>query len=199
MEICAICGINEATTRDHVPRPENLITVPACAKCNNGASNYDDLFKVYLSMHAVSASEIAKRLFREKTVRTLERNRALLAKILEESKDIQVKGVNGNPETHMQILWNSEVHDAVIERIIRGLYFHHTGSIVPKDTALKVQWLKHVPEEIESQIHLFTEVNIGDEQVIYKYLIYKSDPRYSLWIFEFYGAHWASGHISPTQ
>ena len=205
MTVCTICGINEATTRDHVPpkaifpkpRPENLITVPACSSCNNGASDYDDLFKVYLSMHAAGKSEMARRLFSEKTARTLERNQALLAQISKESKELQIKDENGDLVTRTGILWNSEAHDAVIERTIRGLYFHHTGNIVPLDTELKVQWLHEVPDEIELTIDLYTEVTIGDQQVIYKYLIDDEDPRYSLWLFEFYGAHWASGHISP--
>lgn len=207
MTVCAICGINEATTRDHVPpkaifpkpQPENLITVPACSDCNNGASDLDDLFKVYLSMHAAGESDIARRLFTEKTARTLERNKSLLARIAEESKELQIEDESGNFVTRTGGLWNSEAHDAVIERTIRGLYFSHTGNVVPTDTVLKVQWLHGVPEDIESKIDLFTEVTIGEEQVIYKYLIYDEDPRYSLWLFEFYGAHWASGHISPNE
>jgi hypothetical protein len=71
--------------------------------------------------------------------------------------------------------------------------------VVPADTVLKVQWLQGVPADIESKIDLFTKVTIGEDQVIYKYLIYDEDPRYSLWLFEFYGAHWASGHISPSE
>jgi len=207
MTVCAICGNNEATTRDHVPpksifpkpRPDNLITVPACVDCNNGSSELDDLFKVYLSMHAAGESEIARRLFTEKTARTLERNQALLSQIAEESKGLQIEDEKGNLVTRTGVLWNSEAHDSIIERTIRGLFFHHAGTIVPEGTVLKVQWLRGVPEDIEQKIGLFTEVCIGEDQVIYKYLIYEEDPRYSLWLFEFYGAHWASGHISPES
>lgn len=64
-------------------------------------------------------------------------------------------------------------------------------------SVMKVQWLHGIPEEIESKLHLLTEATIGKEQVVYKYRIYDEDPRFSLWLFEFYGVHWASGHISP--
>ena len=72
-ELCALCGVNQASTRDHVPpkaifpkpRPP-LITVPACFECNNSASDLDDLFKVYLSMHAAENNEIARQLLLRK-------------------------------------------------------------------------------------------------------------------------------------
>lgn len=207
MIFCAICGEREATTRDHVPpkaifpkpRPHNLITVPACMVCNNGASDYDDLFKVYLSMHTAENSEIAKKLFIEKTASTLQRNQALLKKVLAESKEINIVNKNGEIETRTGVLWDSEAHDAVIERIIRGLYYHHVGRPIPKDTELKVQWLRYVPKEIQEKIRLYTEFVIGESQFVYKYLIYQKDPRQSFWLFEFYSAHWASGYTIPNQ
>jgi hypothetical protein len=207
MPLCAICGERDGTTRDHVPpkaifpkpRPNNLVTVPACLECNNGASDNDDLFKVFLSLQAAGNNEIARRLFQEKTVRTLKRSQSLLALILEEAKELQIINNQGNIETRTGILWNSAAHDAVMERTIRGLYFHHSGSPIPIDTNLAVQWLHGVPEEILPSLHLFNEVVLGDDQVTYKYIIYGDDPRHSLWLFDFYGAHWASGHTSPAH
>jgi hypothetical protein len=206
MPLCAICGERDGTTRDHVPpkaifpkpRPNNLVTVPACLECNNGASDNDDLFKVFLSLQAAGNNEIARRLFQEKTVRTLKRNQSLLTIILEEAKELQIINNQGNIETRTGVLWDSAAHDAVMERTIRGLYFHHSGSPIPIDTNLAVQWLHGVPEEILPSLHLFNEVVLGDDQVTYKYIIYGDDPRHSLWLFDFYGAHWASGHTSPA-
>jgi hypothetical protein len=56
-QMCAICGVRLATTRDHVPPkailvrpfPKNLITVPACVECNNGSAPMDSDFRVYLA------------------------------------------------------------------------------------------------------------------------------------------------------
>lgn len=206
MPLCAICGEREGTTRDHVPpkaifprpRPDNLVTVPACPECNNGASDHDDLFKVYLSMQAAGNNEIARRLFQEKTVRTLERNQSLLAAIRNEATVVEVINNQGRLETRTGILWDSDAHDRVIERTIRGLYFHHAGNSILNDANLAVQWLSGVPDDILPNLHLFNEVILGDNQVTYKYIIYEEDPRYSLWLFDFYGAHWASGHTSPV-
>jgi len=204
-ELCALCGVNQASTRDHVPpkaifpkpRP-TLITVPACFECNNSASDLDDLFKVYLSMHTAENNDIARQLFTEKTVRTLRRNQNLLRRIHNESRRVPVRNIQGELESRLGVLWDSNVHTKVIERTIRGLYFHHSGSSLPSDSELKVQWLKGVPEEVVPMLPLCKEHVIGENQVVYKYAIAPEDPRHSLWLFEFYGAHWASGYTSPA-
>ncbi|EII2379429.1 TPA: hypothetical protein ACGG79_003481 [Vibrio cholerae] len=205
-EVCAICGFREATTRDHVPpkaifpkpRPA-MITVPACSECNNGASDLDDLFKVYLSMQATGKSEIATKLFKERTVRTLQRNKGLLEKIKAESKTLLVENDEGKSEQKLAILWDSKAHDEVVQRTIRGLYYHHSNKPLAHDAKLKVQWLKSIPEEIESILELLTEHVIGDDQVRYKYYIAPEDPRHSVWLFDFYGAHYASGYTVPID
>src|SRR6266480_480137 len=51
-EICALCAERPATTREHVParslfpdpKPQDLITVPACAPRNNGTGPDDQYF-----------------------------------------------------------------------------------------------------------------------------------------------------------
>lgn len=204
-QLCALCGVNPATTRDHVPpkaifpkpRP-NLITVPACFGCNNAASDFDDLFKVYLSMHTAENNAIARQLFTEKTARTLQRNQNLLKKIKRESQYVPVVNKQGKLESRLGIRWDSNAHSAVISRTIKGLYFHHTGRPMPTDCELKVQWLKEVPPEIVPMLPSLSEEVIGNNQVIYKYAISDEDARHSLWLFEFYGAHWASGYSSPV-
>ena len=65
---CAYCG-EPATTYDHVPPqclytrplPSNLVTVPACAACNNGASKDDAEFRNHLSIMAGSFREFCQR------------------------------------------------------------------------------------------------------------------------------------------
>jgi hypothetical protein len=59
-QICALCGIRPATTRGHVParqlwdppRPNDLITVPACGPCNTGTQQDDDYFRAALALNA---------------------------------------------------------------------------------------------------------------------------------------------------
>lgn len=56
--LCALCGENPATTKDHIPpqgiypKPRdndiNFNTVPAYSNCNNGAAVEDEEFKVLM-------------------------------------------------------------------------------------------------------------------------------------------------------
>lgn len=205
--VCAICGVNEATTRDHIPprcifptpRPNNLVTVPACPGCNNGASDLDDLFKVYLSFQAAESNDLARELLLERTTRTLEHNQRLLNQLREDLTEIEVPGEDGIPRSATGVLWCSEAHDAVIERVLRGLYYVHSGEIpIPTDAEVKVQWLNGVPGELAHILPMLTTVTIEEDQFTYKYIIAEDDPRYSTWVFDFYGAHWASGYTQPA-
>ncbi len=54
--ICVYCGRNGPVTRDHIPpknlfatRPSNLITVPACEKCNRAACKDDEYFRLTIT------------------------------------------------------------------------------------------------------------------------------------------------------
>lgn len=64
---CALCGVRPATTVEHIPakslfaqpRPNDLITVPACAPCNNGSQTDDDYFRKTLALIAEPEPSIA--------------------------------------------------------------------------------------------------------------------------------------------
>ena len=147
------CGKRDATTQDHVPpkgifpepRPTTLVTVPACFHCNNGPSRHDERFRNYLSLHVGSAGQRRSRLF-DKTLSSLKRNRRLLDEVLNSSKEVPITTPTGVfAGTGLKILWDSKAHDSVIERCIRGLYYHHFGSVIADQARVTVQWLPGAP------------------------------------------------------
>lgn len=85
-KLCAICGYMVATTRDHVPPkavfprplPIVMITVPACAGCNNGAAHQDERFRIYLGATTAYFHDEATRLWKEESIRTLQKNARLM-------------------------------------------------------------------------------------------------------------------------
>jgi len=84
--LCVYCGVNPATTRDHVipeclfvpPLPSNMVTVPACADCNNTKKSQDDPYLRDMLVYDNDSSRhvAARELFRGKVMRAARTNRS---------------------------------------------------------------------------------------------------------------------------
>lgn len=195
-EICAICGINKATTSDHLPpksifpkpRPNNLITVPSCTSCNNNASDLDEAFRLYLALHVGNQGDkITSKYFKE-ALKTYRHNKRLQREILGNAKPINSTTPNGQS---IKILWNSKAHDAVIERMVRGLYFNHFGEVLHPDAKIRPKWFYQPDQKFLQAFYGFEKNIIGNNQLIYLYGRANEQPSASVWYFEFYGRHWA--------
>ncbi|HHJ18322.1 MAG TPA: hypothetical protein ENJ84_00590 [Gammaproteobacteria bacterium] len=146
-QLCAICGTNEATTVDHVPpkgifprpRPSNLITVPAWLACNNSASDFDEAFRLYLALHVGDLDDPVASAYFKEALRTYRHNQRLQRDILATAKPVTFATPAGiEYGKGMKILWDSNAHDATIERMVRGLYYHHFGEILDAEAAVFV-------------------------------------------------------------
>jgi len=204
---CVICGKCKAVTKDHVPprgifckpRPNNLVKVPACHKCNNLVSGLDERFRVYLGLHVSSGDNMGKKFFREEAIRTLNHNRKLLKEILLKAKPVSLSTRQGIIyDTGLQIPWDSLAHDVIVERTIRGFYYHHYGDILGDRVRVKVQWLRQLTPDLIDKSRDWSFSVLGKGEVAYKYGRSQNSPLESVWIFQFYKAHWASGYTIPV-
>lgn len=95
-DFCAYCG-GHPDTRDHVPPrvfldepfPENLMGVPSCLKCNEGASKDEEYAACFIECMIAGTTEIDL-IEREKIKKILERKprlRAMIQRDLESPKD----------------------------------------------------------------------------------------------------------------
>jgi hypothetical protein len=207
-QLCAICGVREAVTKDHVPprgifvkpRPSNLIKVPACFTCNNDASDLDEQFRVYLGLHVGGSGGPGEKLFKEEALRTLKHNKNLQRKILRGIEPVNLATPGGIIyDRGYRVRWNSEVHDKVVERTIRGLYFHHYNRILGKQAHVKVQWLRRISAEMAEMVEGWGIYSFGRGEVAYRYGRAEESSLDSVWVFQFYGAHWASGYSWPIE
>jgi hypothetical protein len=90
-DICAYCGAPSPETRDHIPprgvfpspRPGDLITVPSCRPCNQGASARDERFLAYLSIQVGIDTPVTTRLW-DQVLPGIRRNRRLHQHLREE-------------------------------------------------------------------------------------------------------------------
>lgn len=209
VQLCAICGIKPATTREHIPpsgiflppKPNDLVTVPCCFECNNGSSQMNERFQVFLSLITGDDSDTGKRLYHTKVEPTLEHNKRLRRTIIDGIIEMDVRTPSGIyvGETHA-VFWDSESHNRVIERILRGLYYHHSsGKIIGSKAKVKVQYLKAISPEIDEKFAKFPLYSIGGDQFLYKFIFCPTKPLYSFWLFQFHGKKWSSGFTVPIK
>jgi len=206
-QVCALCGAAEATTVDHIPpkgifpkpRPDNLITVPACFKCNSAASKHDEAFRVFLSLHVGIDSPETQALWEAGALRSVRHNRRLFSDIMTSTKRILLRTKAGIIlGTRMVVCWDSTAHDRTIERMIRGLYYHHFGEILGDRVIVKVHWLRGLTDDIFEASKEWTQHSLGRNTLIYRFGRAGEAPLHSIWLFQFYDRHWASGYTSPV-
>lgn len=216
--LCVFCGKSPAKTRDHIPpkgifpRPRpKLITVPACLRCNRGTSKIEEAFRVYLSLRVGLNNDATSNLWNNEAMRTLKHNPSLRNRIIRSTRPISVRSPAGIIlAERIGGPWPSEAHDPVIEKMIRGLYFHHYREILGERVNVQIQWLR-TSEDLEnwtrrvdpSLEQLWTELpgagDVGTGHFRYRYAAAIESPLHSTWLFDFYGAHFAGGYTSPVE
>jgi len=206
--VCAICGKEPATTLDHIPpkgifpapRPNDSITVPACFRCNNRGSKLDEPFRVYLSLHIGTETPESERLWKKHALRTLRHNRKMRNQLLGSMRLAELRTPGGIILGKRPVgRWNSKAHDETIERMIRGLYFHHFGEVLGDKVLVRVQWLRAMNNRLLEVSEEWQSSSVGADAFIYRYGKAEDAPLHSVWLFQFYKRHWASGYTTPVE
>lgn len=201
------CGRRAMLTADHVPprnifpkpRPNNLITVPACKKCNEEASKDDEYFRLMLVMRDdVYVEPNVKQLWKTSyrglkwsTKRGMAHN---LVKNIRHGPTYTNSGIYlGNRSTYNVDLYRL---DRVMERIIKGLFYHHAGYVLPKEyiaRSFSVDGLVNDnvwdDPELKNMLGVLSElkpVAIGKNIFSYKFLRLSDDINGSFWLFTFF-------------
>lgn len=204
--LCVYCT-SPADTVDHIPpkslfpkpRPNNLITVPACKLCNHGFKQDDDLLRTLLVTTAATKDHLAVVKLREKEVRGLQRT---------ESEGFQRWFYNG-----LEIVWEVksdgtiEPHasfdlapvwdrfDRYIRRIVHGLFWHVTGRLLqsPYDSMLvpwhRIDELGPALQNVMASMLDEPPICIGDDTFTYRFRQH-DDTHETVWLLSFYGAVW---------
>ena len=207
-EVCVICGVREAETRDHIPpknlfprprpRPSDLLTVPAYLRCNNGDSEEDEHFRTYLSLQIGHESDITKKLWEGGAKRSLMRRTATRKKLLESVTPLSI-GSGSDVEERLAFAVPIRVYDVVFTRVTKGLYFHHTGKILGADIKISISPLYSIADKSVIYIRDLPTYSFGDGAFIYKSGIVSDDDRYSGWIYQFYDLHWILVETEPEN
>ena len=196
---CVICGIRPAETVDHVPPKgffkgvENaqLRTVPACRDCNNGASSDDEDVRFFISAQIGKQNPASKQLWEAGAHKTILRKTKLREAFVATAGKVTVVENDGKRTTKIAFRVPVNTYQRVFERTTRGLYFYHTGRILPATVPVSVTMLAGTPNMDTDEIRLLNMEVIGDGACVYRYGVVPEDVDCSLWIYEFHNAHWA--------
>jgi len=193
--ICVLCAAKPATTRDHVPPrgffkglQADLITVPACADCNQGASSDDEDMRFFVSLQVGKQPPGTAILWNDGALKSVKRKASLREQVTRTAREVQVTDAKGLTTTRIAVLAPARVYESVFGRITRGLYFFHTGEILDPATPIEVAPLTSAPDEAE--FNVLQAGQIAGGAFFYWYGIAAEEPTSSLWVYRFYGLHW---------
>lgn len=205
-KLCAICGYTQATTRDHIPPkgvfpkplPVIMLTVPACAGCNNGASEVDERFRLYLAAQTAHFQDDATRLWKKRALRSLQSNKKLMREFARNvGARVQIRGSDGAIEERLPLQWPVSAYVPVIERMVRGLFYHHFDSVLGKRGKCDIHMLHEIPQTFHDATNGWIGGDVGGQIFVYRFA--KLDDIRSYWIFQFFDSHWATAETYPAD
>lgn len=207
---CVYCGSLEDLERDHVPpkslfpkpAPNNLITVPACGKCNRSFSKDEEYFRVIVSQMAQSGRHPAtKKLLDTKILKSMIRRPRFATKILSSviPVDIYDQGKLIGTAAGFDLEYKS--FDRVMTKILRGLLYHETGLRVPAQYVIKWNVI-HKPIHVRARLYKALSTcpahSFGDGIFEYQVYVPKGSVA-SFWLMRFYlGPTFCAGIFKPN-
>ncbi len=205
MQVCIYCQMNAKETNDHVPpkglfrepRPSNLITVPACLKCNNGFSSDEDSF-LNLALEWAASESGDGRGVAEKRLRSMKRKegrnawKPFFAKV----KPVEVYSPGGMYLANsLEFTLDTGRLIRSVNRMIRGLYFEFTKTPLPLGDYARSMLFSHYVERHRSDSEAMEFVQfiprlpgrvVGEDTFEVRYCVLDPNRHSSFWYLEFY-------------
>lgn len=197
--VCVYCGKTAMLTPDHVPpkslflspRPSNLITVPSCTNCNGGASKDDEYFKNAIILRDdVAIHPDVPQLLKEvmASLRRPEQENFTCAFLQ------KMTPVNLTTRTGL-FVGRTMVMDVsgrrirrVLNRTIRGLYYHERRERLPTDCLVMSLPDARLPNpRIMDLLVEQPPKTIGNGIFSYRSMVTEEEQFASVWLLIFYG------------
>jgi hypothetical protein len=216
---CVYCGKHGPVTDDHIPpknlfpkpRPHNLVTVPSCYPCNEGASKDDEYFRLCLAILENAKGHPARDSILPSVLRSLSRRKATGLSEAFWSSTVYAERISPAGlylGTGILLSISLERLDRVAIRIIKGLLFHETRRRLPDDYVVRPLHISRIPEldsevrqAVEDFIYAMMEKEperIGDVFAFSRLWSPAGWPR-SVWLLGFYGEGEYYCQIGPRE
>jgi hypothetical protein len=205
MQLCIYCQTNPEETVDHVPpkgmfkrpRPANLITVPACFRCNNGFSR-DNEYLMNLALDWEASASSDGREVADKRLRAMRRKEGQRewGPIFAKLKAVEVYSRSGlYLANSFELSLDTARLVRMVDRIIKGLYFEVTKTPLPIGDYVRSMLFSHYVEKHEGESKAMEFINsirhlpgrvIGDGVFGFRYGLLDRSRFMSFWYLEFY-------------
>lgn len=216
---CIYCGSPNPTTSDHVPpqsffpspAPNNLITVPACKRCNGGAAKDDEFFRLVLVMNEKTKGNPAREALVPTVKRSLVRFRAqgLASKFWSSTRSVGRVTADGlYLGQGLFFSTDGQRLDRTATRIVQGLFFHEFGEAVPQDydaRVINLQRLRAVDSVSREGISEFIQATLTEPErnfgPAFSYWILRSPngPHRAHFVLKFYGSLEYYAQVQPRS
>jgi hypothetical protein len=207
-EQCAYCGSIAVVTRDHIPpklifskpRPNNLITVPACPTCHSTTTSKDDeYFRLALQVRDGIADHPDVVKTRRTLLRSLQKpEKAGMAKGLLQKIRLAEFVTPSGIFIKKQLALETDMSRIrrVVQRTMRGLFYFHKQHRLPEGYDALIcdednfrSWPANVTTEIENMLTAILAqrlASIGNGVFSYGFGVDKINPDMTCWVFIFY-------------
>ena len=198
-ETCIYCGSDQNITKEHIPprsyfpkpRPNNLITVPSCKKCNQGFSKDEEYFLAAFMFSEAGIKETGKAHWKQKLNRMYEKNHGLRRKI---AQNLEYKHIHTPAGIYLgkRLTFKTDEDrvNKVAEKVIRGLYYFEYGEALKDTTQAHLLWLNTQQKFKMAEEHVF-QLGFGKKQWpgIFEYRTgeVNNDNQESMWLIRFFG------------
>jgi len=208
--LCIYCEARAPLTHDHVPpkaifakpRPRNLITVPACGRCNQTAAKDDEYFRTVLTLKHDTYNHPDVRRNLPAVVRAFEKpaKQKFARRFFTQIGPVEVRTPAG---LYLGPRWGFDVDlvrlDRVVARTVRGLYWHETGEVLPQSARVQA-WSEDGMRDLDAGTTQVLKRTIliplasvpshviGNSVFEYRFQSDADCPHASAWILQFYRA-----------
>src|SRR5579859_1691054 len=204
------CAAIENPAPDHVPpksifpkpRPNDLITVPSCLRCNKGSEKDDEYFKMSLGMradieHAPGAAALA-----QQVMRAWDRDQAKDFTAFVRST-LRIRPIIDNEGREMGRITGQEIDShrigLVVGRIARGLYFHEIRKALPSDCRVTGALYDALDQTFRRRLEIALlgspPKGIANGAFMYAWREASDDSGATMWLMLFYGG---AGFVAVT-
>ena len=199
--LCGYCGRTEPLTRDHIPPqclfekpyPSDLITVPCCEGCRAGWSDDDEYFRAAVVANLNVHGEPKAQQAWDGLLRSMGKptKKGFAKRILQDIHDVEVESESGiYLGTAAAFSLDKTRIDRVLQRIIRGLFFHAFQCPLPSSHEalchLQQFGFGYLSQELNG-ITFPPPRSTGNGIFEFTYRQTHEDKHSSVWIGSFYG------------